>query len=162
MKPSKLETIASLADERAECPRVGRVVAFAGGEARVQLKGRAAPVTARVTAALDDRLLARAASERQEAVLLFEDDDPQRPIVVALLRSRTPLVDAVLEMPRAEKVAGLDGERVILEAKEEVVLRCGKASLTLRKDGKAVLRGVNVVTQARQVHKIRGGKVQIN
>jgi len=43
-----------------------------------------------------------------------------------------------------------------------VVLRCGKASLTLRRDGKVLLRGVDVVSQADQVHKIRGGKVQIN
>jgi hypothetical protein len=143
---------------------VGRVASFAGGEVRVELPGPAGPVPARVAASLDDAALAAAARDHQEAVLLLEDGDPSRPILVALLRSRTPLVDAILAEPPADaqRVARVDGKRVVVEGKEEVVLQCGRASLTLRRDGKVVLRGVNVVSQAEQVHKVRGGKVQIN
>lgn len=143
--------------------RVGRIVSFEGGQVRVQLDGDA-PRAARVAADLDDARLAEAARERREAVLLFEGGDAARPIVLALLRSATPLVDALLAgpLPRTERVARVDGRRVELEGREEIVLRCGKASLTLRRDGKVVLRGVNVVTQADEVHKVRGRKVQIN
>jgi hypothetical protein len=143
---------------------VGRVASFRGGEVRVELAGAPAPAIARVAASLDDAALARAARERQEAVLLLEEGDPARPILVALLRSPTPLVDAILAgpLPDAEKVARVDGRRVVIEGKEEVVLQCGRASLTLRRDGRIVLHGVNVVSQADQVHKVRGGKVQIN
>jgi Domain of unknown function (DUF6484) len=144
---------------------IGRVVSFEGGELRVEYRGsRGKPLAARVSAALDDAALAAAALEGQEAVLLFEAGDAARPVVVALLRSATPLVDALLSapLPKAGKVARLDGRRVVLEGQEEVVLQCGRASLTLRRDGRVVLRGVNVVTQAEQVQKIRGGKVQIN
>jgi hypothetical protein len=144
---------------------VGTVAAFEGGVVRVRHPhDRGAPVEARPLAALDDASLELAARERAEAVLLFADGDPARPLLVGLLRSPTPLVDALLTvpLPAAEKVARVDGKRVLVEGKDEVVLQCGKASLTLRRDGKVVLRGVNLVTQADQVHKIRGGKVQVN
>jgi len=65
-------------------------------------------------------------------------------------------------LPEGAREARVDGRRVVVEGREEVTLRCGKASLTLRADGKVVLRGVNLVSQADQVHKIRGGKVQVN
>jgi hypothetical protein len=143
---------------------VGSVVSFNRGEVRVTFPGAARQVVARVLAGLDDVMLERAARERADAVLLFEQGDPVRPLLVGLLRSAAPLVEALLAGPLlgAERVARVDGKRVAIEGKDEVVLQCGKASLTLRRDGKVVLRGVNVVTQADQVHKIRGGKVQVN
>lgn len=144
---------------------VGRVVAFERGQVKVSYGAPPGPpVTARVLGALDDATLARAAREKAEAVLLFEAGDPGRPLLVGLLRSETPLVDALLAgpLPAGEKIARVDGKRVVVEGKDEVVLQCGKASLTLRRDGGVILRGVNVVTQADQIHKIRGGKVQVN
>lgn len=149
---------------RIEGARVGRIASARGGEVRVELDGAPAPLLARVSAGLDDAALAAAAAARQDALVVFDRGDPARPVVVALLRSETPLIDAVLAgpLPRAEKVARVDGRRVEIEGKDEVVLRCGKASLTLRRDGKVVLRGVNVVSQGDAVHKVRGGKVQIN
>ncbi|MGC3998846.1 MAG: DUF6484 domain-containing protein [Anaeromyxobacter sp.] len=154
-----------LLERAAAAPAVGRVVSFERGVVRVEHAGHTGgPLRARTSAALDDAALQAAAHGQQEALLVFEGGDPARPVVVALLRSETPLTDALLAgpLPRAGKTARLDGKRVELEGQDEVVLRCGKASLTLRRDGKVVLRGVNVVTQADQVHKVRGGKVQIN
>jgi voltage-gated potassium channel Kch len=145
--------------------RIGRVVAFEGGETCVDFEGnRAGPVPARVAAGIDDAALEAAAHEQREAVLLFTGGASAQPIVLALLRSVTPHLDTALSepLPAGRKVARVDGRRVEIEGHEEVVLRCGKASLTLRRDGKVVLRGVNIVSQADQVHKVRGGKVQIN
>jgi hypothetical protein len=151
--------------ERMVGARVGRVVSARGGEVKVEVEGMTrGPTVARLSAAVDDAALAAAARERQEALLLFEEGDPGRPVLVALLRSATPLLDAVLAAPlaQARTTARVDGQRVEIEGREEVVLRCGKASITLRRDGKVVVRGVNVVTQADAVQKIRGGKVEIN
>lgn len=159
----KAQAAALGASER-DLPLVGRVVAFSAGVVRVDFDGnRSGPLEARVAAGIDDGALEAAARERQEAVLLFAGR-PERPVVLALLRSGTPHLDAVLaaRLPAGEKVARVDGRRVEIEGREEIVLRCGKASLTLRRDGKVVLKGVNLVNQAEQVHKVRGGKVQIN
>ncbi len=147
--------------------RVGTIVSAEHGEVRVDFAGNArGPLLARVASTLDDASLARAA-ERHEEALLFFDGAGGQPVVLALLRPPTAAIDAVLEgtLPAngaAAPVARVDGKRVEITGQEEVVLRCGKASLTLRRDGKVVLRGVNVVNQADGVQRIRGGKVEIN
>lgn len=164
-KGKKADVVRLEPRERIEGPRVGRVVSCRAGEVKVEVPGRSAAVTARLSAALDDATLERAARDRQEALLLFEEGDPARPVIVSLLRSATPHLDAALTtgpLPAGEKVARVDGRRVEIEGREEVVLRCGKASITLRRDGKVVVRGVDVVTQADAVQKIRGGKIRIN
>lgn len=153
------------ASERILGAVVGKVVGFEGGEARVIYPGGGdVPLRARSLAAFDDAALEEAARAGAEAVLLFEEGDPARPLLVGLLRSRSPLVDALLvrPLPRKEAVARVDGRRVVIEGQEEVSLKCGEASLTLRRDGVAILKGVNVVTQAKRVNKVRGGKVQVN
>jgi hypothetical protein len=140
------------------------VVSYGGGLARVEVPGSPTPIEARVAVGLDEGALQAAARDRQEAALLFADGEGERPILLALLRSATPNLDAALAvpLPAGARDARVDGRRVEIEGAEEVVLRCGRASLTLQRDGRVVLRGVNVVSQADQVHKVRGGKVQIN
>jgi hypothetical protein len=148
-----------------EGARVGRVVDFIRGRVRVDYEGNpGGPLSARVSATLDDAALAAAARDNQEALLVFERADPSRPVLMALLRSEKPLLDVLLagELPTEDKIVRVEERRVLIQGEEEIVLQCGKASLTLRRDGKVVLRGVNLVTQAEQVNKIRGGKVQIN
>lgn len=145
--------------------RIGRVLGRGeAGTIRVEFAGGPGPLSARTTIALRDDEVARAAREGRGAVLLFEEGDPARPIVVGLVQSPTPQLDAVLEakLPGAPRVARVDGERVDIEGREEVVLRCGKASLTLRRDGLVLVRGVNIRTVASGVQKIRGGKIEIN
>lgn len=151
--------------DRIEGPRVGVVVAAGAGAVTVDYAGNSrGPLPARISAAIDDAALEAAARDGQEALLFFDGGDPGKPVLTALLRSATPHLDALLSqpLPEAEKVAKVDGKRVLIEGREEVVLKCGKATLTLRRDGKVVLRGVNVTTQADGVHKVRGGKVEIN
>jgi hypothetical protein len=163
-RPKKAEQTGFSATEAAGAC-IGRVVSFEAGQVCVEFEGNMrGPLVARVSAAIDDVALAEAAREKQDVVLLFEGGSPTRPLLVGVLRSATPLVDASLAgpLPQGEKVARVDGRRVVIEGHEEVVLRCGKASLTLQRNGRVVLRGVNVISQAEEVQKIRGGKVQIN
>jgi hypothetical protein len=157
--------VVDLRADRALGSVVGFVSSYRRGEVSVDFPGNErGPLAARVSTALDGAALEAAAATQQDALLIFEGGDPARPILMSLLRSVTPMVDLLLGQPHqpAPDHVRVDGERVSIEGKEEVVLRCGKASLTLRRDGKVLLRGVNVVSQADQVHKVRGGKVQIN
>ncbi|HSP78880.1 MAG TPA: hypothetical protein VLQ93_10140, partial [Myxococcaceae bacterium] len=80
--------------------------------------------------------------------------------------SSTPLLDAVLEdssRPQGEPVeAQVDGRRVVIEGKEEIVLQCGQASITLRRNGKVVIKGTYVESHSSGTQRIKGGSVQIN
>jgi hypothetical protein len=58
--------------------------------------------------------------------------------------------------------AHVDGQRVTLEGSDEIVLKCGQASITLRRNGKVIIRGTYVETHSSGVNRIKGGSVQVN
>lgn len=96
---------------------------------------------------------AAAADGRCAVLLVFEQERSDQPVIVGLLNPAPPCkpVEALV-----------DGKRVVLEGQDEVVLRCGDASITLRRNGRVVIRGTYVETRAQGVNRIRGGSVQIN
>lgn len=147
--------------------RIGIVVGAEAGAPLVEFPGNAGgPVRARSMIPLGPDDLADAAARRREVVLLFDDGDPGRPIVAGFLEapSATPGLDAALEatVEARPDVALVDGRRVVIDGKDEVVLRCGKASITLRRNGKVVVRGLHVETHAAGTNRIKGGSVKIN
>lgn len=92
-----------------------------------------------------------------EVALLFENGDPLLPMVIG--RIQNPEHKAK-ESPRV--TADVDGERLILKADREIVLKCGKASITLTRSGKIILRGNYLLSRSSGVNRIKGGSVQIN
>jgi len=95
----------------------------------------------------------------RHVALAFEGGDCRKPIIMGILRGGD---EVALEgaAPRAEIES--DGDRVILSAKTQLVLRCGLASIILNREGKVLIRGTFVSTRASGVNRIRGGSVQIN
>lgn len=95
----------------------------------------------------------------QPVTLVFEHGDPARPIVTGVVRGATgwPLPE-----PPAEVQVDADGERLIVSAREQLVLRCGKASITLTKAGKVLIQGSYVSSRSTGVNRIWGGSVQLN
>ena len=55
-----------------------------------------------------------------------------------------------------------DGERLVVSAKEQIVLLCGQASITLTKAGKVLIQGTYVSTRSSGVNRVKGASVQIN
>jgi len=55
-----------------------------------------------------------------------------------------------------------DRKKVLLEAEEEVVIRCGQGSVTIRESGKVLVKGTEIVSHAKGANRIRGGSVQLN
>jgi hypothetical protein len=51
---------------------------------------------------------------------------------------------------------------LVLEAKETVTLRCGDGSITIRADGKILIKGKDLVSHAQRANRIKGGSVSIN
>jgi len=56
----------------------------------------------------------------------------------------------------------VDGERLVVTAQEQLVLRCGQASITLTKEGKVLIQGTYVSNRSSGVMRIKGGSVQLN
>jgi hypothetical protein len=112
----------------------------------------------------------------RQAALLFANGDPLRPVIMGLIHS--PLqemlesyelapTNADTEHTTAEQLPKIDdimidGKRIVLEGKEEIVLKCGEASITLTKAGKILIRGKYLLNRAEGVNRILGGSVQVN
>jgi hypothetical protein len=94
------------------------------------------------------------ASRGDTVLLVFDQGDPTRPIIIGIVRDRFEKY-----FPQRLKMAA---KEILLEGAEEVSLRCGESSLTLRKDGKAVLKGREVLSRASRTNRIKGATVQIN
>ena len=95
----------------------------------------------------------------REAVLMFEAGDPQRPIIIGCL-SNAKIRRLGTELGRVEVES--DGQRLVVSASERIVLRCGKASITLTEAGKVIIQGAYLSNQSSGVLRIKGGSVQIN
>lgn len=88
----------------------------------------------------------------------------------AILRKRQPLAAVARPVPsvppedRGTRVfeADVDGARVRICARDEVVIACGPASITLRRNGRVVIRGTYVETRSAGTNRIRGGQVRVN
>ena len=125
-------------------PSVGRIVSIErNGDVMVDFPGNElGPTRARV--ATSETLNGRG----EEVVLVFEDGDQARPLVVGVLQDE--------QRRTAPKRA------LVFEAAEEITISCGKSSITLRRDGRVVIKGTELVSRASRTNKIKGAAVQIN
>jgi hypothetical protein len=146
---------------------VGTLVEIAAdGQAFVDFDGNR---TGRALAARSTGSVA-AESVGSSVALLFENGDLARPIIMGLFHS-VAAENSGAESTIATKQCGLsglkveaaaDGERVTLTAEKEIELRCGKASITLTRAGKVIIRGAYLLSRSSGVNRIKGGSVQIN
>jgi hypothetical protein len=99
--------------------------------------------------------LTTALANGSKVLMTFIDGDCQRPIIVGV-------VAACAASVRRAATATVDGRRVELTGQDEVVLKCGMASITLTKAGKVIIKGTYVSSGSGGVNRITGGSVQIN
>jgi hypothetical protein len=122
-------------------------------------------VPARLAIAATREQIEAAIAQRQHAVVIFEGGDRTKPIVIGLIAPIAPEAPvAQPEEPQQPPVieADVDGKRVRVTAQDEIVLQCGSASITLRRNGRVVVRGTYVETHSDGTNRIKGGQVQIN
>jgi len=125
------------------------------GRPLVEFLGNAAgrPLAALTTASVGPEAVGR------DVALLFVDGDKSRPLLVGVVQQQTPDAPAG-DAEHAE--ARVDGRRVVITGRDEVVLKCGKASITLTRAGKVLIRGAYLLNRSSGVNRIKGGSVQIN
>ena len=136
--------------------RVGQLVGFKEGDIPLIVypgQPGTAAIAARTTVDIHGEHIGK------DVVLQFESGDPHRPIVLGVIRQPSPWPTG--ERPEQVEVDA-DGERLVVTAKEQIVLRCGKASITLTKAGKILLSGEYILSRSVGVNRIQGGSVHLN
>ena len=85
-------------------------------------------------------VLGRIGPPRPPATAIPLDDDP------------APAIPASADAP----------DELVIEAKKTMTLRVGNGSITIREDGKILIKGSDLVSHAQRSNRIRGGSVVIN
>lgn len=139
----------------------GRLLSMAGAPV-VAWAGAPDGAPARAACVLD------AAAVGAEVALAFEGGDPGKPLVMGVMAPfevppapHSVVADSTMPEGLRVEVKG-DKQRLVLESERELVLRCGKASITLTRAGKVIVRGEHVATVATGMNRILGGAVEIN
>ncbi|MDH5179171.1 MAG: DUF6484 domain-containing protein [Gammaproteobacteria bacterium] len=131
------------------------------------------PLSAVTTIGVDHTQVGR------QVALLFANGDLNSPVIIGLIHSQlhdllaTYQTGSTAEEKEVEEKAQettetslddvvVDGKRVVIEGKEEIVLKCGDASIVLTKSGKILIRGKYLLNRSTGVNRIMGGSVQVN
>ena len=135
---------------------IGELLAMTEGEATPLVAfpgqpGRGA-IRARSTLDLGGEHIGRS------VVLSFENGDAALPIIIGVLRGPTDLRHAAPQQVQVEA----DGARLVVQAQEKLVLRCGEASITLTQAGKVLIQGRFISSRSSGLNRITGGSVQLN
>jgi hypothetical protein len=96
-----------------------------------------------------------------DSVLVWRSglDDEKGVILGRIGNSETmPREAAPDTAPQADTIP----EELVLEAGRSLTLRVGDGSITLRADGKILIKGKDLVSHAQRTNRIKGGSVAIN
>jgi len=150
-QPAALHATAMLA------PAIGRLHGFDLLEQPVVSSLPATPgglLPARSTVPLRRTMLGR------EVLVVFDNGDAGKPVIVGVLELHA-LHDSPVAPPMPTS-AQVDGERQVIEAEREIVLKCGDASITLTRAGKVIIRGNYILSRSTGYNKIKGAAIDIN
>jgi hypothetical protein len=85
-------------------------------------------------------------------VWLMPDVDDHGVVIGRIGPARRPIEPARDAVP----------DELVIEAKDQLVLRVGDGSITIRADGKILIKGKDLVSHAQNLNRIKGGAVAIN
>ncbi len=139
------------------------------------------PLVAFTTSSISKKHISR------QVALLFKNGDLNYPVIMGIIHNPlddllenfelTPVEDSKKDdgaeaskethaqaegKSQDDNLVYVDGKQVCIEGAEEVIFKCGKASITLTKSGKILIRGTYLLNRATGVNRIMGGSVQVN
>ena len=89
---------------------------------------------------------------RGDRVLTWVSADGASAVVLGRIGPSRAVVAEASELP----------DTLTIEAKHSLTLRVGDGSVTIREDGKILIKGKDLVSHAQRMNRIKGGAVAIN
>ena len=125
------------------------------------------PKSARLISGIDRRVLTQKENIGREILVVFDGGNPDLPIIIGVMES---IIDDLVSMeingpenPDKKPIEiKVDGKRIEFEAEEEIVLKCGNGSISIKKEGKIIVKGTEIISRASGNNKIKGGSVELN
>lgn len=95
-----------------------------------------------------------------DQVVLGKPQNFPEPIVTGVLKRAVR--HNVVAKTDATPVVTVDGKRLEITGEDEIVLRCGDSSITMRRNGRIVIKGKYVESRSAGTNRVKGGSVLIN
>ena len=168
MKPKIVYTSKNTSNKaiKAQAPCIGQLAGMSEAGDILVRHGSNQPKEARFVARLSIDELVKGAQAGAEVLLIFDGNDPDKPVITDFVAPLAGQPLRVIDMGTADAshplIAEVDGRQVTIEAKDRITLQCGKGSITLKRDGKIVVRGTQIISRASGANKIKGASVSIN
>jgi hypothetical protein len=123
-------------------------------------EGESEPLPVAIGLEASDGTLVRAARRKSRAAVMRTADPAARWLLVGLVRDRVSAKARDAKRGRLEVT--VDGEKVRLEAEHDLELKCGRASITLRYDGRIELKGTHILSASRGPNRVKGATIALN
>jgi len=128
--------------------RTAHVVSMQGDFAKIRYRGSSTELLAEIDGGVDEAVVRRAMVNGDR--VLLEVDPGLGATIVGVIQTRVP---AEVE---------LKGQRVVIEADEEVLVRAGRAALRLQQDGDIEVVGGRISAMSRGLLKLVGRMIRIS
>ena len=86
-------------------------------------------------------------------------------VVIGVIEKYMPLNEKVAKKVKqrdVKQMTTLEDKVLHIKADDGLVIECGKSSIILTKDGKVQIKGMDLLSRARGMNKIKGAGVNIN
>ena len=153
--------VAERSPDRAAVQLVTIVALLPDGTPEIEVAPGRQRIMARLAVRTSRDRIETAIALQQQVVVQFENGDRAKPIIMGFIERLDDSPQPATE-GRPVVEADVDGKRVRVTAHDEIVLQCGSASITLRRNGRVIVRGTYVETHSDGTNRIKGGQVQIN
>lgn len=146
-------------------PCIGRLAGVSRqGEVLVTYEGYG-PFPAKLLSGVKRKEISGSGQQGREVLLVFEKGNPERPVIIGLMEDRLEDIisfEVATENVPAPQHVQIDGKQITIEAEDEVLLKCGKGSILIRKDGKIIIKGTDLLSRSTGAQRIRGASVNVN
>jgi hypothetical protein len=95
-------------------------------------------------------------------VLVWRHHSQPRGIIMGRVGRQAVEPAAAREPARDDGAAASLPDELVIEARTSLTLRVGDGSITIREDGRILIKGKDLVSHAKRLNRIRGGSVTIN
>lgn len=154
-------------DVAQNAPIVGQLVAFSSnGRALVEFNG-APDGACEARSILPDHQAVAGKALPIPVLLVFEANNLSKPVIIGVINDSPFSPEPVAEKLDSSATGKsrdvyVDGKKLVITGQEEILLKCGKSSILLRRDGKIVIKGENLISRSSLSNKIKGSSVSIN
>lgn len=102
-------------------------------------------------------------SPNDRVLCLVEAENHEHGVILGRLGGVTPRPETHERIRRAAiETDDQPQDSLTIEAKHSLTLRVGDGSITIREDGKILIKGKDLVSHAQRMNRIKGGAVSIN